>query len=117
MGNLIVKWIVSSVVIYFTAWLLPGVHVESLFSAFLVSLVLGLINIFIRPILVIISFPFILVSFGLVLWLINACLLILASMWVSSFNIDSFLYAMLASGIISLSGMILEGSMRKGEDS
>lgn len=115
MAKLLIQWIVSSVLIYFTAWLLPGVHAESLISAFWVSLLLGLINIFIKPILVILSFPFILISFGLFLWIINACLLIFVSWWVESFYIDSFLSALLASGIISIGSLILDAAINSDD--
>lgn len=87
--------------VYFVAWLFPGIHIVDFSTALWVSLVLGLVNIFIKPLLVLVSFPLIIISLGIFLWIINGLMLALCAYLIDGFVIDSFLQGLLASAIIS----------------
>jgi len=102
MIRLLLKWLVSSAAVYFAAWLLPAVHIEDFSTALWVSLVLGLVNILVKPFLVLISIPLILISLGIFLWIINAAMLMLCAWMIDGFWVESLFQAMLASAIISI---------------
>jgi putative membrane protein len=98
---IIIKWLIYSVAVYFTCWLLPGINVASFWTAVVVAAVLALVNIFIKPILVLLTLPVTIITLGLFLFVINAFLLILTSWFVGGFEIANFWWALLGSLIIS----------------
>lgn len=82
--------------------IVPGIHGDSLPALLATALVLALLNAFLRPVLLLLSLPFLVLSFGLLLWVINAGLLTLASWIVHSFHVDSFWSALGGAAVISL---------------
>jgi putative membrane protein len=82
--------------------LLPGVSVASFYSALIVSLVLGLINIFIRPILLVLTLPINLLTFGFFTFVINGILFWFVSTFIKGFNVDGILTGIIASAIVTL---------------
>ena len=77
--------------------IIPGVHVDDYGTAILFAVVLGLLNVFLKPFLIIFTLPLTLVSFGLFLFVINTVTVILASDWVKGFDIDTFGWGLLFS--------------------
>ena len=107
MAYILLMWLINALAVYATASLLGGIYVKSFWAALLVALVLGLINAIVKPILVFFSIPFIIVTLGLFLLVINALLLMLAAAIVDGFAVDSFLWAALGSLVISLVSWML----------
>jgi putative membrane protein len=105
--GLLLNWLVNALVIVIAAYLLPGVHVESFWTALLLAVVMGILNILIKPLLVILTLPITLITFGLFLLVINALLVLLASHIVPGFQVDGFWWALLFSIIVSLINMAL----------
>ena len=105
--NLIIKLCISTVVVFVLSYFLPGVHVTSLTGALMVAVVLGLLNIFIKPILVILTLPITIVTFGLFLLVINALIIQFASSIVGGFSVASFWYALLFSVVLSIAQSIV----------
>ncbi len=106
--HILIQWLINAVAVYATAHILDGgIHIKSFGAAVLVALVLGLVNAVVRPILVFFSIPFIIVTLGLFLLVINAFLLQIAASLVSGFSIDSFGWAMAGSVVISVISWIL----------
>lgn len=106
--GLILNILISSVAVYFTAWLLPGISVKSYGSAILVAIVLGILNAIVRPVLQFLSLPINILTLGLFTFVINALVIMLAS-WImgSSFHVSNFWWALLFSIIVSLVSSIL----------
>lgn len=102
MMHLIVYWVVITVAILAAAFILPGIHVRSLGSALAAAAVLGLLNMFIKPILVFLTLPITIVTLGLFVIVINALLLMLAGSIVSGFEIMSFWWAVGGAIIVSI---------------
>lgn len=107
MAYILLMWLINALAVYATASLLGGIYVKSFWAALLVALVLGLINAIVKPILVFFSIPFIIVTLGLFLLIINALLLMLAAAIVDGFTVDGFLWAALGSLVISLVSWML----------
>lgn len=95
--------------------LLPGVHITSVLTAVLAALVISLLNNFLRPILLVLSIPFTIVTMGLFIFVINAVIIWLASKLVTNFVIDSFGTALLAALIITAINYLLELPNRLSE--
>ena len=105
--NLIIRILVTALLVVLLANILPGVSVANYTSAILVAIVLGLLNIFIKPILVILTLPITIVTFGLFLLVINALIIQFAGSIVGGFGVASFWYAMLFSVVLSIAQSIV----------
>jgi putative membrane protein len=108
MIRLIITWLINATAVYATAHLLSGISIRSFGAALIVALVLGLVNTLIKPILVFFSIPFIVLTLGLFMLVINALMLQLAAGFVQGFTVSSFWWAMLGSLCISFVAWILE---------
>lgn len=107
MINIILNWLLYSALIIFTAWLIPGISVQSFLSAMLVCLVIGLINIFIKPILEFISLPINFLTLGLFSLVINALLLMLAGYITPGFEVSGFISALFGSIVLSIASVVI----------
>lgn len=111
----ILKLFITSVSIILAGYLLPGIHVSSFWTAILVALVLSLLNVFLKPLMVLLTLPFTLFTFGLFLLVINAVIILIAGAWVTGFDVDGFWWALLFSIILSLISSLLENLVKKDE--
>jgi putative membrane protein len=105
--RLLVNWLITTLSILISAYLLPGVMVRSIGAATITALVLGFINAIVRPILVILTFPLTIVTFGLFIFILNALLVLLTSAIVPGFDVRSFWWALLFSLIFSAVSFVL----------
>jgi putative membrane protein len=87
-------WIVSAIAIGVGAYIIPGVSVTFI-GAFVLAIVLGIINIFIRPVVSLLTLPLTIVTLGLFTLVINAGFIVLAAMIVPGFSVSSFWSALL----------------------
>ena len=104
---LLLRWILFALAIMFTSWLIPGIEVDGFKSALLVVVIMALINIFIKPLLVLITLPINLLTLGLFIFVINALLLLLLGRIAPGFEVDGFLSAFLGSVVISFLGALI----------
>jgi putative membrane protein len=111
--NWIVKFLLNGLAVVLTAYLLPGVTVEDYWSALLVALVLSLANIFVKPILIILTIPITLVTLGLFLLVINALIILMVDYFVPGFFVDGFWWALLFSLILSLFNSLFDDLTKK----
>ena len=113
--NLLLKLLVSSLAVALTAWLLPGVHVESFLTAIVVAAVLGLLNTFIKPLLIILTIPVTILTLGLFLIVINAFIILMTEDLIAGFTVNGFWYALLFSFILSFITSVLEGFAKQDD--
>lgn len=113
--NLLVKIIISSLAVFLTAYLLPGVAVDSYITAIWVAVVLALLNGFLKPMLIILTIPVTLVTLGLFLLVINAAIILLASHFVDGFYVSGFWWALLFSLVLSIVTSVMESLGGKPE--
>jgi len=101
MGFLL-HWIIYAVAIIITAYLLPGVRLSGFFAALVTALVLGLVNTFLRPLLIFFTLPLNILTLGLLTFVINALLIMLTSTIVPGFGVSGFWWALLFSLVLSV---------------
>ena len=107
MRGLFLRWLILTVAIMFASYLMDGIHVSGFFSAFLAAAILGILNAFFRPILILLTLPINILSLGLFTFLINAMLLKMASGVISGFEVYGFWSAFFGSLVISLVSWLL----------
>ena len=100
--NLLIRIIVTAGLVFGIAHFLPGVHVAGFYTAAVVAVVLALLNVFIKPIMVLLTLPFTIITLGLFLLVVNAIIILLCTKIVGGFTVDTFWVAMLFSIILSL---------------
>ena len=96
------RWLIITMAILLSSILIPGIRIDSLLTAFIAAGLLGLVNISIKPVLIILTLPFNIITLGLFSFIINAFLLKLVAYFVTGFKIDGFLAALLGALVISL---------------
>jgi len=109
--RLLIKWLLSALALLAVAYLYSGVQVSTYSSALLAAAVIGLLNMFVRPVLVVLTLPVTIVTLGLFLFIINALLFWAASGLLSGFHVNSFFAALVGSLIYSLLGLVIESAL------
>lgn len=104
----LIKILVTSLAVLFTAYLLPGVTVADYTTAILVAVVIALLNTFLKPILIILTIPVTVLTLGFFLLVINAFIILFASELVKGFFVNGFWWALLFSIILSVVTSVLE---------
>lgn len=100
--NLLIRILLSGLTVFIASYILPGVHVDTFVTAIIVGVVLGIVNTFLKPVLVILTLPITVVTLGLFYFVINALLILLVAQIVPGFTVDGFLWALAFSFVISL---------------
>jgi len=105
--GIFLRWLILTVAIMIASYLIDGIRVGGFFSAFFAAAILGVLNAFFRPILLILTLPLNIISLGLFTFVINAILLMMASGVISGFEVSGFWSAVFGSLLISLVSFIL----------
>lgn len=105
--KLIIRLLVTAIVVFLLANWLPGVAVETYWTAIIVAVVLGLLNLIVKPILVLFTLPVTILTFGLFLLVINALMILLCGYLIGGFDVAGFWYALLFSVLLSIVQSIL----------
>ena len=100
--KLVLRMLLTAILVVVLSNFLPGVHVASFGIALLVAIVLGLLNLFFKPIMVMLTLPVTIVTLGLFLLVINAVIILICTKIVGGFMVDSFWIAMLFSVCLSI---------------
>lgn len=108
MGRFFAKTVATAVAVLFAAYILKGVHVDSSVTALLVALVLGLLNSFVKPVLVVLTIPFTVLTLGLFLLFINILIVKWAADIVPGFSVDGWLSALVFSFVVSFVSSLIE---------
>lgn len=103
----LIHTLVQGIAIFLTAYLLPGVFLESYWTALLVAIVLGIVNATVKPLLFILTLPITLVTLGLFTFILNAIIILLVDALIPGFALGGFLNALLFSLLLSVIGGIL----------
>jgi len=102
MIRLVIKWVLFAIALLFTAWVIPGISFVNFTTALFAAFVMGLVNIFIRPIILVFTLPLNLLTLGLFTFVINALMFLLVAKLVAGFMVTGFLAALLGSIMLSI---------------
>jgi putative membrane protein len=109
MKSLLIRWGVIALAVWFTSLILPGMTIEGgLVGILLVSLVFGLINAIIKPIVTLLTCPLVILTLGLFTLVINTLMLLLTELFLDQYlKIDGFLWAFIAAILISIATVVI----------
>ncbi|EGV42680.1 phage holin family protein [Bizionia argentinensis JUB59] len=100
--KLIIKLLLTALAVVLLAEILPGIQVASYTTAILVAIVLALLNLIVRPILIFLTLPATIITLGLFLFVINACIILLAGNLIAGFAVSSFWTALFFSILLTI---------------
>jgi putative membrane protein len=109
--RIIIKWLLSAVALLLVAYIYPGVQINNFGVALIAAAIVGLLNMIVRPVLVVLTLPVTIVTLGLFLFVINALLFWAASGLLGGFQVNGFLAALIGSLIYSLLGVVIEAAL------
>jgi len=105
MKNILLRWIIQMIAVWVATAIVPGVSYDNAQSLLIAALVLSILNILVKPVMQVISIPFIIMTFGLFLLVINALLIRMTAWLVNGFHVSGFWSAVGASLVISIVSM------------
>jgi putative membrane protein len=108
MGMILVKWALYAIALLGVANIVPGISITNFGYALLVSFVIGLLNFLVKPIMVLLAIPLLVVTLGLFYFVLNALLFWLASLIVPGFVVNGFIAAFLGALLFSVLAAIIE---------
>jgi putative membrane protein len=123
---ILLRLIINAVALLVTAWIVPGIHLGAAgphptrhdwTTLLIVALIFGVVNVVIRPIIILLSLPIEIITLGLFTFVINAFMLLLTS-WIAQgmelgFRVDGFLPALLGALITSVVSFVLSRALTK----
>ncbi len=112
MARFLLQWLLLTLALGLTVYLLPGLHIESGIALFVAALVLGFINAVVRPIMVLITLPITVLTLGLFYLLVNGAAFALAALLVPGFTIDSGGWAVLGAVVFGLISWLIGAATR-----
>lgn len=114
--RLLLKWIIAALAIFAAAYFVPGIHVASFITAFIVALVLGILSVTIKPVVKLITLPINLLTLGLFSLVVNALFFWLVGTIIKGFTVDGFVAAFLGSLVVSVVNFIGDKLIDKEDD-
>lgn len=103
----ILKILLSALAVLLLANVLPGIEVEGYVTAIIVALVLSLLNLIVKPVLIILTLPVTIITLGLFLLIINAVIILLADSFIGGFEVGNIWWALIFSLLLSILQSIL----------
>jgi putative membrane protein len=112
MPRFLVNWLLVSLALAVTAWILPGVHIDTVASLLVAAIVLGFLNAVLKPLLVLLTLPITIVTLGIFYFILNA-LFALGATLVPGFEVDGFGWAFLGALLMSILSTFLGAGARE----
>lgn len=113
LSGLLIRWVLTAVSVWVATLVVPGVSYADVPSLLAAAVILGILNALVKPVLVAVALPLVILSLGVMLLIINALLLTLTAMLVPGFHVSGMGSAIGASLIISLVSILLGNNKRR----
>lgn len=111
--KLLAKWLLSATALLAVAHLYGGVELQGFGAALVAAFVIGLFNIFLRPVLILLTLPVTLLTLGLFLFIINALLFWGAATLLDGFQVRDFAAALLGSLLYSMFSLVIDSALER----
>ena len=105
--HMLVSWVVSALALWLVAQMIPGIEVRSFKDAMIATVIIALVSVFLKPILSFFALPFIILTLGLFMVIINAVLLWFAALFTPGFRVQGFLAALVGSVVLTILTSVL----------
>lgn len=106
MIRIITKVLVVALALLLAAKFIPGIEISNLYIAVISAVVIGLINLLVRPILFVLTLPLTIITLGLFAFVLNALMIAFAAYFVEGFSVEGFLPALVLSLLVAIAGSL-----------
>ena len=113
--KVLIQLVVTAIFVVTLSNILPGVRVEDFLTSIVVAALLALLNVFVRPILILFTLPITIFTFGLFLLVVNAIIILICDALITGFDVDGFWYALLFSLFLSITQSLVRKLSQKAE--
>ena len=100
--NFLLRILITALVAFGLAHVLTGIRVDTYWTALVFALILAVLNVLVKPILILLTLPLTLITLGLFLFVVNALVVLLASRFVRGFSIDNFWWGLIFALLLSV---------------
>ncbi len=100
--GLLAKLLITMVALFITAYIIPGMSIQGLFAGFVAALILGIVNVVVKPIFIVLTLPLTILTMGLFLLVVNGLMLWLAAALVPGFMVAGFWSAVFGAILLSI---------------
>lgn len=107
MRGFLIRWFINAIALGLTSWLVKGIDIQGLGTLLIASLVLGILNALLRPIILLLTLPLNILTLGLFTFVVNAFMLMMASKLVEGFVITDFWSALVGAIILSIISFLI----------
>lgn len=111
--RIIIRVLVTAVALLLVARFVPGVFIDDLYTALIAAVLLGLLNLIVRPILIILTLPITILTFGLFTFVINAALFFFVASFVEGFTVAGFIPALIGSFLVAVVSTIAHSFLKE----
>lgn len=115
MKEFLIRWFITTLAVMGASHLIPGISYDSTGTLIGAALLLGIINAIIRPVLLLLSLPFIIITMGFFILVINALMLLFVSSMIHGFHVEGFWNALFAGIVIGLISWVLSSFFRSSD--
>ncbi len=112
----LLRLLLNGLAIVIAAWFVPGVRLEGVVPAVFAGILLGLVNALVRPILLLLTFPFTLLTLGLFIFIVNAICFALTAALVPGFDLSGFLAAFFGALVVTVVSWVLNALLADASD-
>ena len=111
--NLLVRLLITAVVAFGLAYVLDGIQIDSFWAAIILAIILAVLNLIVKPILILLTLPITILTIGLFLFVINALIILIADKLMDGFYVANFWWALLFSLLLSLITSLLNNLVKE----
>lgn len=112
----IIRLLITAAIAYGLSMILTGVHVKDFTTAIIFALVLSILNLLVKPLLILFTLPITILTLGLFLFVINALIIIIADKFIDDIKIDGFFWALIFSLVLSIFFSAATAAMKKEKE-
>jgi putative membrane protein len=110
----LLRWLINTLAVFVACYIVPGIGGDSVMTVLVAAFLLGILNAFLRPLLVVLALPLVIFTFGFFFFVINALLLYLVGALVKGFHVDSFWAAFCGALVITIVTLVLNSLTGSG---
>ncbi|MFS4456475.1 phage holin family protein [Maribacter sp. 2304DJ31-5] len=113
----ILRILLNAIAVIILSYVLPGVNVDNFTTAVIVAAVLSVLNFLVKPVLIILTLPITILTLGLFLLIINAIIILTAASFITGFQVDGVVWAIIFGLLLSLLQSILHSLLKEDKKS
>ncbi|MBN1984186.1 MAG: phage holin family protein [Chitinivibrionales bacterium] len=111
----ITKLVINALGLAFAAYIVDGIYINNAITLIVAAVVMGVVNAFLKPLFVLLTLPFTILTFGFFLLIVNAAMFGLVALLLPGFSVDGFIPALFGWIIVSITSWVVSSIVKKDD--